>query len=326
MKYIKSFADQAALNNYYNTAESKQNYLLRNESGTDGIDYIGSGKKIQCGYKQSQPLTFIAQQANSTVKYNALTNTTAEYSYDNINWTDAGNVTITLANVGDKVYYRGTITNNLSVQASTVRFVMTGKIAASGSIMSMYNKNSDDTVITYTRSFANMFRNCTSLTETPEMPATTVSGYCYEYMYQGCSNLISSKEILAETIGGYSMHAMFSGCSNLVNGPTKLYATRSDSVCYKEMFNGCSKLINAPEIMLTSVYYSGQTAIVDALVNMFKNCNLINYVKVHVLSQNGSYNFGGWLSGAASNGIVELPSNSQVPDSVIPSGWTRVNF
>ena len=37
--------------------------------------------------------------------------------------------------------------------------------------------------------YANMFRNCTLLTSTPELPATTLAERCYSGMFQGCTSL-----------------------------------------------------------------------------------------------------------------------------------------
>lgn len=36
---------------------------------------------------------------------------------------------------------------------------------------------------------AAMFQGCTSLLTAPELPATTLSQYCYRYMFQGCTSL-----------------------------------------------------------------------------------------------------------------------------------------
>ena len=36
-----------------------------------------------------------------------------------------------------------------------------------------------------------MFRDCTSLTSAPKLPATTLAAYCYERMFAGCTNLTS---------------------------------------------------------------------------------------------------------------------------------------
>ena len=34
-----------------------------------------------------------------------------------------------------------------------------------------------------------MFKGCTSLTTAPELPATTLTTYCYQWMFQLCTNL-----------------------------------------------------------------------------------------------------------------------------------------
>ena len=34
-----------------------------------------------------------------------------------------------------------------------------------------------------------MFYNCSSLTEAPELPATTLTNYCYNNMFSGCNSL-----------------------------------------------------------------------------------------------------------------------------------------
>ena len=89
-------------------------------------------------------LCFTAEQANSTVKLNKVGSPGAislETSTDGSTWTDyswssnTGN-TLTLAKVGDKVYMRAK-TENQTIGSSDFnyyKFIMTGKIAASGNI------------------------------------------------------------------------------------------------------------------------------------------------------------------------------------------------
>ena len=36
---------------------------------------------------------------------------------------------------------------------------------------------------------AQMFRNCTSLVNAPELPATILNGYCYQNTFYGCTSL-----------------------------------------------------------------------------------------------------------------------------------------
>ena len=60
-----------------------------------------------------------------------------------------------------------------------------------------------------------MFIRCTSLTEAPELPATTLADYCYTFMFDGCENLTKCPELPATelTLGCYEY--MFRGCSKL---------------------------------------------------------------------------------------------------------------
>ena len=44
-----------------------------------------------------------------------------------------------------------------------------------------------------------MFRGCTSLTTAPELPATTLTSWCYSYMFLGCTNLNYIKAMFTTT-------------------------------------------------------------------------------------------------------------------------------
>lgn len=60
-----------------------------------------------------------------------------------------------------------------------------------------------------------MFNGCINLTIAPELPATTLSNYCYGYMFYGCNNLIVAPELLATTLTYDSYYYMFYDCSKL---------------------------------------------------------------------------------------------------------------
>ena len=70
---------------------------------------------------------------------------------------------------------------------------MTGKIAASGNINSLLEED-EETARTISLAGKNycyngMFQGCTSLTQAPELPATTLTERCYYNMFNGCSKL-----------------------------------------------------------------------------------------------------------------------------------------
>ena len=129
-------------------------------------------------------LWFTAEEAGSTIglaqKHG---DSTLKYSTDASTWTELNTTdTITLTNVGDKVYFRGTL-NSQARYGQRTQFTMTGKIAASGSIMSILCDNPDSTELQYQYCCDSMFLDCTSLTTAPELPATTLTPDCYANMF-----------------------------------------------------------------------------------------------------------------------------------------------
>ena len=139
---------------------------------------------------KSEPVTanwlcFTAEEANSTVAMAAkgsAPTVSLEYSTDGNTWSPfvVGSTTVTLANIGDKMYMRATSEGNTGISKSVFdynNFVMTGKIAASGNVDTLLNQNGNATLTDHC--YFSMFYNCTSLTSAPELPATTLANYCY---------------------------------------------------------------------------------------------------------------------------------------------------
>ena len=63
-----------------------------------------------------------------------------------------------------------------------------------------------------------MFDGCTSLTTIPNLPATTLASYCYQFMFRSCTGLVETPEgwiLKAQTTASDSCYAMFGGCSKL---------------------------------------------------------------------------------------------------------------
>lgn len=196
-------------------------------------------------YEEDQtkiPLTFTAEEANSTLKIqkngsSALT-LNLEYNLNDSGWTTytQGN-TITLANVGDKVQMRATEAGNATFSSSYTnynQFVMTGKIAASGNIQSVLDQTMSKTnVASYC--YCYMFSNCTSLTQAPELPATTLADSCYSWMFSNCMSLTQAPELPAKTLAKDCYFYMFEGCKSLTQAP-ELPATTLADRCYEGMF------------------------------------------------------------------------------------------
>lgn len=243
-------------------------------------------------------LRLTAEEANSTVAMAAngsAPTVSLEYSTDGRTWNPfvVGTTTVTLANIGDTVYIRATSEGNTRMGSSSSdynTFVMTGKIAASGNVDTLLDQNGNATLTSYC--YSNMFKNCTSLTTAPALPAKTLANNCYISMFQGCTSLTKAPVLPATVLADGCYWYMFRDCTSLTTAPA-LPATTLAIGCYRTMFQGCSNLNNI------TLGYTGNFA--DAPTNAFGN----------------------WVDGVASTGTFYYNgSDTTTGVSAIPTGWT----
>lgn len=250
--------------------------------------------------EQFKGLKFTAEEANSQISY-AISNYASgeapniQYSYNGKTWEilSAGS-TITLSNVGDKVYFKGNNPNGIGTGVdgdvtSELHFVMSGTIAASGNINSLLD-NADGSQLPNNEipddyCFYNLFYQCTSLTTPPELPATTLKPSCYRSLFNGCSNLTVAPKLPALTVRGLAYMLMFRDCTSLTVAPS-LPATSISNRSYMQMFHGCTNLTTPPSaINATSfgIYSCG---------GMFKDCTALTSVPTFTVSEiTGDYPF-----------------------------------
>ena len=171
----------------------------------------------------TKPLTFKATQDGSTVKLTKNDRPVGDFqtSTDGGNtWADYTiNTAITL-NTGDEVSFRAKANRSAQSAFDYFQFVMTGKIEAWHNVMSLYRTNDFATyksVVSY--AFQRLFKGCTSLTKAPALPATKLSGDCYEAMFSGCTSLTEAPELPATTLAKYCYNYMFGGCTSLTKAP-----------------------------------------------------------------------------------------------------------
>ena len=194
---------------------------------------------------------------------------------------------ITLANRNDKVYFRGSRSQQDS--DNYIQFNLTGKLSAGGNINSLlspdesvYKNITDYTTFetangqTFYRLFFNqtslydasllklnthnlatycyagMFSGCTNLTQAPELSATILNDYCYESMFQNCTSLNQAPELPATTLANDCYNYMFWYCTSLTQAPA-LPATTLAYECYYNMFSGCTSIVQAPELPATTL-------------------------------------------------------------------------
>lgn len=263
------------------------------------------------------PLTFTAETAGSTVVLNATGNANVAgllYRYGTSGEWSAytpGTV-LDLPDIGDSVQMMNT-ERTLSTNGSNyVTFAMTGKVAGSGNTQSLLNWRDD----CYAMCYIYLFRNCTGITEAPELPATTLGNSCYQSMFQSCTSLTKAPELPATTLKGWCYSTMFKGCTSLTKAP-ELPATTLARACYGAMFQDCSKLTKAPELPATPL-------VTECYVYMF-TASKVTEVNVAFTS---------WLEGATTSWLIGTPQGTfykpeELPEvrgaSNIPTNWTIVN-
>ena len=298
----------------------------------------------------TKPLTFKATQDGSTVRLSWYGSPDGYFQTSRDGgktWTDYTTITL---NTGDEVSFR-TKSDRTSVQDYNkyFYFTMTGKIEAWHNVMSMIRANDFATYKTAENSsFYLLFKDCTSLTKAPVLPATTLESYCYYHMFEGCTSLTEAPELPATTLEQLCYYCMFMGCTSLTKAP-ELPATTLAQSCYGFMFKDCTSLAEAPALPATTLaqqcynqMFSGCTSLTKApelpateltthcYNGMFKDCSSLNEVRCEIPSSYSSYDIptyaSDWLSGVSSTGTFYTNADANWPSgaSGIPQNWRRV--
>ena len=195
-------------------------------------------------------LTF-SSLSSFTLKVNDATkhwDGTLEYFASDKTWTtwDGTSALSAVYNIGEYVLYlRGTGNTVITGSNNKYRWILTGtNIKCIGNIENLLNytiveSGHHPAMANYC--YANMFQGCTSLTQAPVLPATTLANRCYSYMFQGCTSLTQAPVLPATTMKEYCYSSMFQGCTSLTQAPA-LPATTLANRCYANMFQGCTSI------------------------------------------------------------------------------------
>ena len=217
----------------------------------------------------SNYLTFTAEEDSSSFCIeNMNNNPNIEYSLDDgETWTlleadekEGISEYVILGKKGDKALLRGYNPNGFSVSKFESHelfdhytvFNMRGKIAASGSVMSLIDGIGECKTIPSDYCFYCLFVGCESLTQAPELPATTLADNCYDAMFNSCTSLTQAPALPAMDLARSCYSGMFEYCESLIQAP-ELPATTLAEYCYSEMFDGCTNLVQAPELPATTL-------------------------------------------------------------------------
>lgn len=173
-------------------------------------------------------LCFTAEEPNVVINMTKGANApavTLETSIDGLNWItfDAagGTTPVTLSKVADKVWFRAGNGGNAALSGSSIAtsyqhtFTLSGKCAASGSIMSLLVGDTPTDTFSADHAFAYLFSGCTNLTSAPDLPAKALRTGCYRGLFNNCSSLAFAPYIPAQEIATGSCIQMFRYCTSL---------------------------------------------------------------------------------------------------------------
>ena len=215
----------------------------------------------------SSPKNFTLKVDNKTKNWDG----TLEYFDYDRTWTTWDGTTILSAynNDGEYVLYlRGTGNTVITGKGINKNWIITGTdVKCIGNIENLLDyatvaSGNHPTMADYC--YTQMFKNCSSLTQAPDLPATTLASHCYEGMFQGCTSLTQAPALPATTLAEDCYYQMFQGCTSLTKAP-ELPATTLANYCYVQMFYDCTSLTKAPDLPATTLAQS-------CYISMFQGC------------------------------------------------------
>ena len=289
-------------------------------------------KLCKCADFESDALYFTnINDGESTVKLivNGELQTDYEYYKSHITGWEKYNIgdVITLANRNDKVYFRGSRSQQST--GNYIHFDLTGKLSVSGNINSLLSpdesvyKNIDD----YTtfesangQTFYSLFSWQSALIDASLLKLSTnkLAPSCYDSMFYSCTSLIKAPKLPATALARGCYNTMFRQCFNLTQAPELPAVTLVDD-CYDAMFY-TSGLIKAPELPATTLARG-------CYRNMFQFCTSLNYIKCLATDISAEYCILTWTTNVSDQGEFHCKPNVAWPEgsSGIPSGWTRID-
>lgn len=206
-------------------------------------------------------------------------------------------------------------------------------VTCTGDIRTLIDWENYGTASTVSARFYNLFKDCSSLTAAPELPATELTDYCYAFMFSGCTALTSAPELPATKLAKSCYCSMFKGCTSLKITP-ELLATELADNCYASMFSGCTSLTETSDLpaghLPSQAYFcmfnmcssltempliSAVSAEDYAMGSMFNDCsNMVKVSDLKVESFSGTNNCQWMFSGCAN--LTEAPA---LPAKTVPA-------
>lgn len=255
---------------YPSTTPSPKNYLRLVCKGSGTLTFTGGG------VTSANTLSY---SSDSGVTWSTLENGVASPSFSS----------------GDIILLKGT---NMLIRAN----------AGIGQFSSTFNFDIEGNVMSLL--YGDNFENETSLSG---------KDYVFMNLFSG-SSVVSAEnmELPASTLSEWCYTNMFNRCSSLTKAPTTLPAETLQNSCYFNMFYACTELTTTPIL-------PALTLVTDCYKQMFRGCSKVNYIKAMFTTAPGTSYTSNWVYGVASRGTYVKNSSASYTTrgtSAIPNNWT----
>ncbi len=239
-------------------------------------------------------------------------------------------VTITTPTVltGNKVLWKGEAVgmaysysnNNYSTFTGSAEYEIGGNISSllygDNMLAQQYNAFTTDCT------FFGLFQSNARLKSAGDLVLPTkriTTSRSYQQMFYQCSNLTTPPKILLETFTGqYVMGSMFNACSNLETAPN-LVVNSCTRECCRGMFYGCAKITRGIDLLALTLAQS-------CYYEMYRGCSSLTYIKMMATDISASSALNNWVYGVDSAGTFVKNANAQwtLPTgaSGIPTNFT----
>lgn len=327
---------------YYTWSSNKLNALFADINAVTDVDTLpdaeaNKGKLVRYEGKvyyvkpeEFKAVKFTALEDGSSVGLAKLaTNQTLESSLDGKNWSTFDTTTTISLNSGESVFVRGILSAD-NTSSDYTNFAMSGKIAASGNINTLWDYTAEDLGTGFQlKNYCGwaLFNNCLSLVRVDELylPSMHLAGHCYGSMFSNVGFDADTKiEMLpATTLATGCYQYMFLTNNRSAKMPRIapiLPAPTLVEQCYMAMFSGAriaeSDMTNYIKCLATSGFDATY-----ALNNFARSSSTGTFVKATAAND--------WLIG--NNGIPtgwEVVNDDTVPEytwhNVITYKWAEI--
>ena len=292
MKYIKSFADTSAMNEFIENTTENGYYLLRDESkiGQERINYVRINNRTE--------FCFVAVE-NSTISFSR-GDRNLQYSVnDGDTWIDydTANTSVNLT-TGQKMYWRRTV--NTIIGDSLGAFSISGSVDTKGDTYSILTTDYE------------------SLTDLSQWGAADSGSSLFKNTFQGDIRNYNAT-FKATVVKQYTYNRMFESC-NIVNANFVFPIENIPNYCFLKTFSGCSHLVKAPDILSTTLLSGWR--VIEA---MFNACSSLTSVKC-LVTDTSAFSNSYWMRSVSRTGTFYKRRGIEWPtgEDGIPSGWTVV--